>query len=112
MKLATLEAAITDWLMKVVMPTLPWYVDLLSGFAVPAILMALEEKIEENSSFLKKSGAIKDDNTIDPVKLREAMDFPFKYRDKIAVKMPVGQFYINRQNVEEIISTAEQIENQ
>lgn len=112
MKLATLETAITDWLMNVVMPTLPWYVDLVSGFAVPATLMMLEETIEEHSSFLKKFGAIKDDNSIDPVKLREAMDFPFKYREKIAVKMPVGQFFINRQNIEEIISTAEQIENQ
>lgn len=111
MNLATLETAVVDWLMKVVMPTLPWYVNLGSGFAIPATLMALEEKIHEHYAFLQKSGVIKDDGSIDTVKLREAMAFPFKYQDKIAVKMPVGQFYLNRQNIEEIISTAEALNN-
>lgn len=110
MRLATLETAVVDWLMRVVIPTLPAFVQLGAGFVIPGALQKIEKMLNENSAFLRESGTLQEDGSINSGKLREAMFFPFQYREKIEIEMPGVKFYITRQNIEEIISTAERLE--
>lgn len=110
MRLATLESAVIDWLMKVVMPTLPGYVQLGAGFIIPTALKRLEKMIDDNSAYLKDTGVLRDDGHFCPEKLRESFAFPFQYKDKIEIEVGGVNLYITKQNVDEIISTAERIE--
>lgn len=108
MKLEVLESAVVDWFMRVVAPTLPWYVQLGTGFKIPALLKQLESFLAENADMLKSSGAL-NETGLDVENLRKAICFPFKYRDKIEIDVAGIKVYITKTNVDEILNTAIQL---
>ena len=104
MRIEALKAAIVDWFVDAVMPSLKWGERIVISLKMPVIAKEACDKAEE---ILREAGLVSDDNEVDVDEaLKRIREYAFRNVKHIDVMIGDTEIRIKMENLEEIARAA------
>ena len=108
MRVENLKAAIVDWIVEAVMPSLVWGERIVMSLKIPAIADSASGQVSE---MLKGTGLVSDGGDIDVDEaVRRIREYAFRNTKAIPVRIGDTEIMLRIENIEEIANAARRME--
>lgn len=108
MRVDNLKAAIVDWIVEAVMPSLGWGERIIMSLKIPVMADAASDQVGE---MLKGTGLVSEGGDIDVDEaLRRIREYAFRNTKAIPVRIGDTEIMLRMENIEEIANAARRME--
>ena len=108
MRIDKLRAAIVDWIVEAVMPSLGWGERIIMSLKIPVLADAASDQVGE---MLKGTGLVSEGGDIDVDEaIRRIREYAFRNTKAIPVRIGDTEIMLRMENIEEIANAARRME--
>lgn len=108
MRIEKLRAAIVDWIVEAVMPSLGWGERIIMSLKIPVLADAASDQVGE---MLKGTGLVSEGGDVDVDEaVRRIREYAFRNTKTIPVRIGDTEIMLRMENIEEIANAARRME--